>query len=83
MEFAEGMEFLCGQGAVLAMLPMERWLRELEHAEAVGAILDPTLYRKYLWSGREGMTKDILRAAIEFKHAIQRAQQDVSDGKVR
>lgn len=83
MDFKEAFEFVLRQGAMLAMLPLEDWLAGLERADAIGPILDPTLYREYLWSGRDQLTKDVLRAAIQFKAAILRAQSDVKAGKVK
>lgn len=83
LDFKEGMELLLSQGAIIALMPLEQWLQDLERSDAIGPILDPTLYREYLWSGRERMSKEVLSAAIHFKAAILKAQADVRAGKVR
>jgi hypothetical protein len=81
--FRRGVEFLITQGAMLAMLPMEKWLEELNHSETVAPFLDPTLYRDYIYSGRDNLIKGVLEAGIGFKRAIKKAQEDVKQGRVR
>jgi hypothetical protein len=49
------------QGKMIALLPIEKWLEDLEHADVVGPFLDPTLYREYLRSGRDKMLKSVAR----------------------
>jgi hypothetical protein len=65
------------QGALLAMLPIEESLRDLERSETIAPILDPTLFRDYLYSGKGDLIKDVLRAAVQFKAAILKAQEQV------
>jgi hypothetical protein len=81
--FRRGVEFLMTQGAMLAMLPMEKWLEELNHSETIAPFLDPTLYRDYIYSGRDNLIKGVLEAGIGFKRAIKKAQEDVKQGRVR
>ena len=82
-DFKQGAEMLMSQGAMIALFPIEKWLSDLERADAIAPILDPTLYRAYIYSGRDNMLKDVLSAALGFKRAILKAQQDVTTGKVR
>lgn len=81
--FQSHLEFVFQQGAMLALLPIEEMLDAFEHADAVGPIVDPTLYRKWIHSGRDGMMKEVLKAALEFKAAILQAQADYMQGKIR
>lgn len=67
------------QGAMLAMFPIEEWLEQLDRADTIVPILDPTLYRDYIYSGKGEIVKDVLRAALTFKRAIMKAQQQVKD----
>ena len=73
----DGWDFVMRQGAMLALLPIEDWLSAFDRAEALGPILDPTLYREYLFSGKGEIIKDVLHHALLFKRAIQRAQAAV------
>jgi hypothetical protein len=81
--FSEGIEFLMSQGKMIALLPIEKWLEDLEHADVVGPFIDPTLYREYLRSGRDKMLKSVLLAGISLKAAILQSQADVKSGSVR
>jgi len=82
-DWKDGVQMLITQGALIAMLPVERWLEELNRAETLAPILDPTLFRDYLYSGRDHMLKDVLNAAIQYKAAILKAQKDFKDGKLK
>ncbi len=82
-DFKTGFDVLMSQVRIIGMLPVERWLEELEHSESVAPILDPTLYRNYLYSGKGDVIKKILRAALELKRTLEECQSDVLDGKVR
>lgn len=66
------------QGAILALLPIEEWLKAFTRAESIGPILDPTLYRSYTYSGKGEVIKDVLEAALVFKQAIIKAQTQVT-----
>ena len=74
----DGYEFLCSQARLIAMLPLEQWQADLDHAEAVGPLLDPTIYRDYLESGKGEILKSILRPAIELKRAVLAAQSRIA-----
>ena len=65
------------QGAMLAMLPIQESLDALNRADTVAWILDPTLYREYLYSGKGELIKDVLQGALQFVAAIKRAQAKV------
>ncbi|HEY2012393.1 MAG TPA: hypothetical protein VGH38_02780 [Bryobacteraceae bacterium] len=79
IEMREGWAFVMQQGALIAMMPIEEWLQGLERADTLGPILDPTLYREYLYSGKGEVIKDVLRAALVFKSAILKAQRQVQE----
>lgn len=83
MDFKEGVEFLMTQGAMLAMLPIEEWLADFNHADSVAHVMDPTMYRKYIFSGRDVMIKQVLESALRYKEVILKAQQDVVAGRIR
>jgi len=69
-----GYELLCNYSRMIALLPIDEWLEELEHAETVSAILDPTLYRDYIYSDKAKVLKKIMQAALELKRAVEEAQ---------
>lgn len=70
----DGWTIVFQQGAMLALMPIELWLEAFDKADTVAPITDPTLYRKYLYSGKGELIKDVLRAALTFKQAILKAQ---------
>jgi len=70
----EGFEILCLWARNIAMLPLEEWLAALDHAETVGPILDPTLYRDYLYSDKPKVIRELIEAGITIKAAVIRAQ---------
>lgn len=83
MDWKAGVEFVMSQGAMLAMLPLEKWLADLERQDTIGPILDPTMYREYLYSGRREMLLEVLSAAVALKSAIVKAQDGVKAGKIK
>lgn len=78
-ELQLGWGLLLSQGAIVAELPIEEWLRGLERADSVAPFLDPTAYRTYLHSGKGELLKEVFAAALVFKRAIQKAQQQVEE----
>src|SRR5579875_3260893 len=60
----DGWEFVMQQGAMLALMPIEQWLADFDRADSAGPILDPTLYREYLYSGKGELIRGVLRAAL-------------------
>lgn len=73
----EGWDFVFQQGAIIAMFPIEEWLEAFSRAESIGPILDPTLYRDYIYDGKGEIIKSVLHAALTFKQAIVAAQNKV------
>lgn len=73
----EGFNYVCNLSRLIAMMPIEDWLNALNHAETIGPILDPTLFRSYIYSRKPEILKKILRAALELKRTIQEVQPDV------
>lgn len=58
----------------IAMLPLEDWDAAFDKAEAVGAILDPTLYRNYLYSKQAPVIRKLIKAAMTLKAVVVEAQ---------
>ncbi len=73
----DGWDLLIGQANIIAMLPLEDWLAAFERAETLGPILDPTLYRQYIYDPEKKgeVIKDIINAALPLKHAILKARK--------
>lgn len=67
------------QGALLAEFPIEGWLAAFSYAESIAPILDPTLSRDYMYSGKGEVIKDVLSAALVFKQAILKARKQVEE----
>lgn len=70
----EGLDLLMNQARILAMLPLEDWLEAFDRAEALAPILDPTLYRQYIYSGKGEIIVSIIKAALQVKKAVMDAQ---------
>lgn len=70
----EGFEILCMWSRNIAMLPLEDWDKAFERAESVAGIIDPTLFREYLYSDKDKVIREIIRAAIPLKAAVMKAQ---------
>lgn len=75
----EGWNFVFRQGALIALLPIEEWIAAFDRAEAIGPIVDPTLFRNYLQCGKGPIIKELLAAALTFKRAVQKAQKQVAE----
>jgi hypothetical protein len=73
-ELIYGYELVCNYSRMIAMLPIDKWIEQLEHAESLGPILDPTLYLEYLYSDKGKVLKKILHAALELKRVVEEAQ---------
>jgi hypothetical protein len=71
---AGGFEILCLWARNIAMLPLEDWDRTFEKAESIGHIVDPTLYRSYIYSDKAKVIRKLIRAAIPLKQAVMEAQ---------
>jgi hypothetical protein len=63
----------------IAIMPIEEWLEAFELAETTGPILDPTLFRDYLYSGKGDVIKSIMRAALPLKKAVLDAQPKLAE----
>lgn len=51
-------------------------LRVSEQAEAIGFVIDPTLYRDAIQADRFTRQKAVLRAALDFRNALARVYPD-------
>lgn len=73
----EGWDAFLAAARLIASLPLEEWLAAFERAEALGPILDPTLYRDYLHDPqRRGETlQGLFTAALPLKAAVRSAQR--------
>jgi hypothetical protein len=67
-------DMLCQEARLIAMMPIEKWLEDLDHAETVGPFIDPTLMRDYLYSGKGEVLKKVMRAALHLKKAVNEVQ---------
>jgi hypothetical protein len=77
----QGWDLVFQQGVLLSHLPIEEWLAAFGKAESIAPILDPTLYRNYIYSGKGEVIKDVLNAALTFKNAILKAQKQVKENQ--
>ena len=75
----EGYETMCLWSRNIAMLPLEDWRQALDRAETLGPIMDPTLYREYLYSDKAKALREILDACIKLKAVVMKYQP--LDGK--
>ena len=75
-----GWNILISQAKIIATLPLEEWLEAFERAETLGPILDPTLYREYIYDPEEKgeLLKDLIRSAVPLKREIQKLQKRFS-----
>lgn len=73
-ELIAGYDLVCNYARCIAMLPIDKWVEDLEHAEDLGPILDPTLYLEYLYSEKGEVLKKILHAALELKRVVEEVQ---------
>lgn len=73
----EGFNYVCNLSRLIAMMPIEDWIKALDHSESVGFFIDPTLYKKYIFSKKPEVLKKILWAALELKRTVQEVQPDV------
>lgn len=71
-EMALGLLF--NQCRILAMLPLEEMLSQLDRAETVAPFMDPTLMQQYLASPNGPVIKELLRAAIRVKAVVMKHQ---------
>jgi hypothetical protein len=70
----DGLEMLAMWCRNISMLPLEEWQEAFNKAETVAPLLDPTLYREYISSGKSQVIKELIRLAIPLKHAVLKAQ---------
>jgi hypothetical protein len=81
----DGWNVLIGQAKIIAMLPLEEWISAFERAESLGPILDPTLYRDYIYDPEEKgeLLKDLIRSAIPLKREILKLQERYAKAESR
>ena len=70
-------DLLITYGKMIAMLPLEDWLESFERAEILAPILDPTLYRDYIYDKEQKgeSIKAIITAALPLKNKILELQK--------
>lgn len=64
-------------------LPLDAFRSRLEHADAVGSILDPTLYRQALQSGKLDAVREVAEAAHDFQKAFRKARDRIAERERR
>lgn len=79
----EGWTLLISQAKIIAMLPLEEWLEAFARAETLGPILDPTLYRGYIYDkdNKSELIQDLIRAAIPLKREILKLQKKFAEAQ--
>ncbi len=60
-------------------LPLDPFLATLNRGEMAGFILDPTLYREALQSGKLEFLRDIAKALAHARHEIMKAEKRFED----
>jgi hypothetical protein len=78
-ELKAGYELVLSYSKTIALFPIDKWLEEINHAECFGHILDPTLYREYIWSDKPKILKEILEAALVLKRTVEKLQPRILD----
>lgn len=66
-------DLLIQQARMFSMIALDG----LNGADTLALILDPTLYREYLYSGKGEPIKRILQAAIDFERETLAAAQEL------
>jgi hypothetical protein len=70
----EGFEILCLWARNIAMLPLEEWKEAFELADNSMHIVDPTLYREFLYSEKAQLIVKMIDAALPLKKLVLEAQ---------
>ncbi len=63
------------------MLPLAEFLNAIEQAETLGPIIDPTLYRDYLYKGGKenlDLLKQFAEQLLKIKNLAAQANKDTS-----
>lgn len=74
----DGVRFLAFHSSLIATLPLEDWLAQLNLAEAVSPKPDPTIVDEYLYSEKAKLLKELLVAAIPLMQAVHRLKPIVA-----
>jgi hypothetical protein len=74
---AEAWELFFNQCRTIAMMPVEDWIEQLEHTDAIAPIIDPTMYRDWVYSGKREIMLPIFEAALTLKRAVEEAQPKI------
>lgn len=74
----EGFELLCTQARLIAMFPLEEWQEAFRRAETVAPLVDPTLYRDYIYSKKPEIIKEIIAAALALKRVVLKHQPTIA-----
>jgi hypothetical protein len=73
----QGWDVLFAQAQIIAMLPLEEWLQAFDRAETLAPIVDPTLYRDYIYDPEKKgeAIKSLIEAALPLKRKILELQR--------
>ena len=66
---------------MIDLAALDRAVTALDHADTLGPIFEPTMYRDALHSGRLQRSQRVFKALRDAAHAVQAAQQGTTDGK--
>jgi len=77
-EYAVALDMVLMIARVACLVPTEEMLNAVNMAETVGPIVDPTLYRKYLYKGggQGDQIKQIISAVNHLKHVAEKVQYE-------
>ena len=64
---------------VLKGLDLDGFLATLDRGETLGIVMDPTLYREALQSGKLELVRDVAKALGHARHEIMKAEKRFED----
>ena len=73
-EYVETQHQVQMYAALLREMDLEDFITTLNRADAVGAFMDPTLYREALQSGKLDLVRDVALALRDAQREIARAE---------
>jgi hypothetical protein len=79
-EYVDTLHFIAGQARLIEMLDLDGFLAMIDRAETLAPILDPTLYRNFLYNPKASLD---LELAKDIAVALQEVQRIVHRGRAR
>jgi len=69
-DYKAGFDMTMNMARMVQVMPTAEMLEALEYAEAFGPIIDPTLYREYLYSDGADI-KRIIKSLDQFRRTVE------------